>query len=328
MVPNLLTVCTLALFLRSTCGLKYILVGDWGDDKPDGVIAQKTVAQQMSNWCASRPCDFIFSAGDNFYPQGVTSPIDPKFETSWRQVYNLPFINALQWYISIGNNDHDSQLPGDNREWNQVIFGQTEPRWYFPNRWYDFVYTDPAGFRVHFAVIDSESLILDKNDPAAQLKWLDDTLAASTAEWKAVVSHTSPYSAGNHGTNTVIESNVVPILKRRGVQVLFCGHAHNLQHISNTTDPNDLHYVISGAGGRGTGSFDQSNYDDLVERGYTVFFQEINGFSYVEFDLNLLTVRHVDLNGEVVHTFNRIRSTAPPRSSSRLRRHIRQHPRV
>jgi hypothetical protein len=36
----------------------------------------------------------------------------------------------------------------------------------------------------------------------------------------------------------------------------------------------------------------------------------------------------VDLNGEVVHTFNRIRSTAPPRSSSRLRRHIRQHPRV
>jgi len=91
----------------------------------------------------------------------------------------------------------------------QVLYGLTEPRWVFPDRWYDFIVKDPAGFSVHFVTIDSQSLRLGINDPPAQLQWLDETLAASTSEWKVVITHHPPYSAGNYGpTDPVIDIDV------------------------------------------------------------------------------------------------------------------------
>jgi hypothetical protein len=52
----------------------------------------------------------------------------------------------------------------------QFLYGETKPRWYFPDRWYDFVYRDPAGFSVQFAVMDTLSLRWGINNPAGQLQ--------------------------------------------------------------------------------------------------------------------------------------------------------------
>ena len=75
----------------------------------------------MANWCSTNTCEFIISTGDNFYPQGVTSPTDARFDSSWKNVYNQPSLVDKTWYQSIGNHDHDGVRPGDGREWNQVI---------------------------------------------------------------------------------------------------------------------------------------------------------------------------------------------------------------
>jgi tartrate-resistant acid phosphatase type 5 len=75
----------------------------------------------MAEWCDYNRCDFIFSMGDNFYNEGVTSPTDPRFDSSWKNVYNQPSLANLVWYQSIGNHDHDQVgPPGDGREVNQV----------------------------------------------------------------------------------------------------------------------------------------------------------------------------------------------------------------
>jgi tartrate-resistant acid phosphatase type 5 len=101
----------------------------------------------------------------------------------------------------------------------QVQYGQKESRWVFPNLWHDFVYQDPAGFSVHFVVIDTQSLRWGINTPSVQLQWLDETLAASTAEWRVVIAHHPPYSAGNYGPGDSVIQRDVSLLSTRFVRL-------------------------------------------------------------------------------------------------------------
>jgi hypothetical protein len=91
----------------------------------------------------------------------------------------------------------------------QVTFGLTELRWYLPHLWYDFVIPDPAGFSVHFFILDSQALRWGANDASAQWIWLENTLATSTSEWKIVMTHHPPYAVGNQGpTDETMEQQV------------------------------------------------------------------------------------------------------------------------
>ena len=78
------------------------------------------MAGTLNDWCGVEECQFIVDTGDNFYSAGVTSVDDPRFETSWRSVYDLPNIASKQWFISIGNHDHGQDIIPDGREWFQV----------------------------------------------------------------------------------------------------------------------------------------------------------------------------------------------------------------
>lgn len=67
---------------------------------------------------------------------------------------------------------------------------------------------------LHFVFVDSESLRQNKNDPAAQLAWLEATLAGPTsADWKIVIDHHPPYSAGNYGPTdaTIVDQVLSPL---------------------------------------------------------------------------------------------------------------------
>jgi hypothetical protein len=269
----------------------------------------------MANWCSTHTCEFILNTGDNFYPQGVTSVTDARFDSSWKNVYNQPSLIGKTWYQSIGNHDHDGVRPGDGREWNQVLYGNGEPRWYFPDRYYDWTYQDPEGFSIHFVVIDTQSLRWGINDPAAQLQWLDDTLAGSTAEWRVVIAHHPPYSAGNYGPgDSTITRDVVPILKRNRVQLLLSGHDHNLQHIGNATNVNEIDYIISGGGGRGLYNYNNNAGNSLIQSGFVIgYFGYTHGFNYMEFSATSVTVRYITVNGDEPYSFTRGVSTEPNR---------------
>lgn len=78
----------------------YIL-GDWGE-RGEG---QLKVATLMEATFKEQPAQYCFGTGDNFYPKGVETPTDERFNTTFYQVYRkkLPetvFIHAL------GNHDH------------------------------------------------------------------------------------------------------------------------------------------------------------------------------------------------------------------------------
>jgi tartrate-resistant acid phosphatase type 5 len=113
---------------------------------------------------------------------------------------------------------------------------------------------------------------------------------------------------------TVVQ--VVPIVKRHGVQLMLCGHDHNLQHIQSVDNPNEVNYFISGAGGRGLYALNQDNADYLSGRGLAVgYFGFTHGFSYLEFSATAATVSNIDSNGFVAYRYTRGVSTAAPGSA-------------
>ena len=67
--------------------------------------------------------------------------------------------------------------------------------------------------------------------------WLNKTLAGLTTRWKFVAAH--------HPIDQENVKFVVPALKAHGVQTMFAGHVHNLQH---NLGADGVHYFISGAG--------------------------------------------------------------------------------
>jgi len=303
--------CSAAFAVQLINGLQFPAIGDWGDDVPSGIVTQRQTAERMAAWCAVNTCDFILDTGDNFYPEGVTSPTDPKFTDSWRNVYNQPSLINKNWYMSVGNRDYIDKRPSDGRELHQVTFGETEPRWILPHLWYDFIYRDPAGFSVHFLIIDSQALRWGANDADAQWAWLEETLATTTAEWKIVMSHHPAYACGNQGpTDATIEGQVLPILKRHKVQLLLSAHDHNFQHIQNATNILEIDYVISGGGGRGINNVDNGKVNELISRGLRVpYFGFHYGFTDLSFTADQLTVRFVNTDGTIPYQFTRGRST-------------------
>lgn len=136
-------------------------------------------------------------------------------------------------------------------EWNQVAYSlQVDDRWVLPHLWHSF--TRPVGDSGHhvlFISFDTEALRLQRNNYTDMMAWLDDTLAASTAQWKIVFGHRPIYSTGDYGPiQGVTWEQLRPILEQYGVDIFLCGHDHNLQHIS-AIGGGGIDYVISGAGG-------------------------------------------------------------------------------
>lgn len=289
-----------AVLMRCGSGLQIVALGDWGVDNQK----QYDVAQAMSTWCGSHVCDFILNTGDNFYDHGVESADDPRFNTTWRWVYDLPNIDDRIWFNSVGN--HDYGLVQDP-ELYQVDFGKTEPRWHLPWLWYDFQVVE-GDTSIHFIIVDTTALLSRKHQPIEQLTWLNETLEASDADWKILVAHAPPYSAGGHAPGTLtMRTYLVPVCEAYGVDVFLSGDEHNLEHITETDDPS-IDYVISGAGGRGLYEFSPAGEAILNDWGLTVnYFGYYHGFVYFDIAETKMRVDYVNDLNEIVYSFTRIR---------------------
>ena len=60
-------------------------------------------------------------------------------------------------------------------------------------------------------MLDTQAMRKDMNDWRDQVDWLEDGLAASTADWKIVVGHHPMYTAGNHYTGSSTVRNYVEV---------------------------------------------------------------------------------------------------------------------
>ena len=248
--------------------IRVLAFGDFGTGSP----GQINTAKAMVEYNKSHPFDFGLTLGDNFYPAGMVSPSDPRWQTQWEQLYG-PL--GIKFYATLGNHDWASE----DSPAAEVLYANQSPDWRLPAPYYTF----SAG-PVQFFAVDTVEL----NE--AELIWLDRELAKSTARWRLVYGHYHIYSA-TRGDNQVLIERLLPVLKKNHVDVYLNGHDHNLQELK---PDGGVHFFVSGGGG--------ASLYDLKPYEHSVFKQKENGFTVIEADAHNLKVSFIGMDGRELHT--------------------------
>lgn len=261
-------------------GLVFFSIGDWGRRGSEG---QTRVAETMASYSKMFAPRAIISTGDNFYEEGITSPIpdgldDDHFQKSFIDVYSHDSLRDVPWYIVAGNNDIKGHLE-PMMEWN----GDT--RWHYPSRNYTMTWelpvreniptklrhqtrhsSKPIGSsnlneKVTMIFLDSSPYIeyyydnvryltrasnLSEFDREAQLTWVRDSIIEAKNQYNTVVvvSHHPLYSPGQDGGAPEMKSLFGEMFRELGVDIVLSGHNHLLAYSYDGT----VEHIVSGGG--------------------------------------------------------------------------------
>jgi len=242
--------------------LAFAAVGDtgWANATLDLVV------DRMNRSGEELGFSFVLLLGDNFYRDGVESDTDPMWTTHFEQAFGGPDLD-VPFYAALGNHDHNGNVRA------QVEYTDRETRWTMPGTYYAFTRPAGGGREAEFFVLDSSSLIEGRLACREQLRWLEQKLASSTAEWKIVVSHHPLRSSGEHGGSSVMRGHIEDLVAARGVALVLSGHDHDLE-LQETV--RGYLQVVSGAGAstRAVGRWSE----------WTRFASERPGFAWVGID--------------------------------------------
>lgn len=234
-------------YWKNENSINFLVVGDWGRN---GEFHQKDVANEMGKEAAKNHTSFVLSMGDNFYPDGVISTTDPQWIKSFEDIYTKYSLN-IPWFTCFGNHDYRGSIQ------SQLDYSKISRRWRTTERYYSFERTIPNSTeKAIFIFIDTnpfdETLNrnshsdLEKQDPKAQLAWLDNILATTTASWKIVIGHHPLYTTGVRRDKMLdVRKAILPVFQKHKVNIYFAGHEHDLQH---QKPQGFTHYFVSGAG--------------------------------------------------------------------------------
>jgi acid phosphatase len=227
-------------------GLNFLVLSDWGGKGGTGQVA---VARSLGRIAEAQKARFVVTCGDNYHGNGIDSADSPRWQTEYEAVYSSPSLQ-IPWYPSLGNHDNRGKADAE------IEYSKVSPRWKFPARYYAhseriddgnealFVHLDTSPFVAAYRKPGS-SYKVQNEDPKAQLRWLNSTLSQSRARWKIVIGHHPVYSAApGHGDTKELIADVLPVLRKHGVKIYFCGHDHVLQHLVN----GEMNFFICGGG--------------------------------------------------------------------------------
>ena len=169
------------------------VIGDYGS----GTTNEEAVANLVKSW---QP-DFIMTVGDNNYPYGEATTIDQNVGKFFHD-YIYPYTGAYgagavsnRFFPTVGN--HDCCFPRPRQQATTL----TSPTSRCPGkeRYYNYRYGPVEIFCLNSNPNDPDGWTFD----SVQGEWLRTSLANSTATWRLVYFHHSPWSSGSlHGTST------------------------------------------------------------------------------------------------------------------------------
>jgi len=277
----------------------FIAIGDWGRE---GKYLQKETADAMGIYAAENNCDFIITVGDNIYDAGVSGADDPKWQTSFENIYTHTSLQ-IPWYASLGNHDYGGNVQA------QIDYSNISTRWKMPARYYSFEKQIDDSTLVLFVMIDTSPFLesyrkyyennplsnfakeINSQDANKQLKWIDSVLLYSKAKWKIAAGHHPIYTGGQHGNTKELVDKLNPVLEKNNVDIYMAGHDHDLQHLRKPGGIVD--YFVTGAGSalRETGRIE-----------FTLFAKSINGFLAVKVQNAHIEADFIDYNGNVLYS--------------------------
>ena len=275
----------------------FYTIGDWGLRNQ----ALLNIANSMDLMSNKYKPDCIISLGDNFYPNGVSDTNDPLWDTVYKSVFTGKNL-FCPWYCVLGNHDYQKNPDAQIDYYNE----KKDNRWTMPAKYYLLTYQlDNKKIQiviidtVELGILTSATLISEKqlnktdiNNESRniQIKWLENTLQTSDADWLIIMGHYNIYSAGYHESNHELISLLKPLFVKYNVDMYICGHCHNLEHLSDL----NIEYIVSGSGSKTgkVGKIFQSKFG-TGKNGYTI--HEINNGTMI--------TSFIDQNSKLLYQF-------------------------
>ncbi len=242
--------------------------------------------------------DLIVHTGDMVYPSGALADQDPKFFQPYRDL-----IRQLVLWPVLGNHDVETQ---GGAPWRQVFYTPAN------NAEHSEDYYSFNRGNAHFAVVDSDASL---SPGSRQYVFLDQDLGASMATWKFVFFHHTIYASS--GSDGGIRADIVPLLERRRVDMVFMGHVHNYQRTKpllagRVVAPQDgIVYVTTGGGGASTSSASLSSTMAYVESAYH--------YTRLAVDGNSLYLEMIKSDGRVRDTMTLVKGAPATTTTTTLR---------
>ncbi len=282
-----------------------IMAGDWGYEDN---TAQLEVAAAMGTYTQQNALhpEALLLLGDNWYgplPGGVDSP---RWKTSFEDAYPASIFPGPIYGIP-GN--HDYQIMPESKVAAELAYAKHPgTRWTMPSLWYTVKLPakDPV---ITLIALDSDVIVpthrvkhpnftLTADQQAEQLAWLEAELSKPlTTPFLVVMGHHPIYSNGVHGDHAVLIQDWEPLFRKHNVHLYLAGHDHDLQHLEFANHPTS--FFLSGGGGADLYRLTINS----KERG--PYAQKVYGFSHLEMTPDLLTLRHLNEKGQVVHAFTK-----------------------
>ena len=254
----------------------FYTIGDWGKMSNNLLNVAKSM-DTMSSIELYRP-NFILSLGDNFYPDGVESSEDEKWEKIYRNIFTGQNLYC-PWYSILGNHDYGINPQAQIDYYKE----KKDNRWIMPSRYYNVIHTFDNK-KIEIICLDTieldlvtskyfvrqevlNSMEINTTSSKGQLNWIEKTLSESTADWLIVIGHYNLYTSGSHGSNNRLITMLKPLFIKYKVDMYISGHCHNLEHLVD----HDIQYIVSGAITKNglIGKIFQSKFG-YADNGYTI----------------------------------------------------------
>ena len=193
----------------------FAVVGDFGS----GSANEAAVASMIESW---NP-DFVQTVGDNAYPLGSARMLD-------RDIFG-PYAAVMRgsaWFPALGN--HDVKANGGKPELEAFHSLGSE-------RWYRFTWGNAA-----MVVLDSDVSV---GAGSPQLRFATRALALPSC-FRFAAWHHPPWEPSGSRLSPGLRRNIVPLVEKDGVQVVFEGHLHAY---ARSRPHHGVLYVAVGTGG-------------------------------------------------------------------------------
>ena len=196
------------------------IIGDSGQPGPD----QLRVFEQMQTFMKGRMLDLWLLLGDNAYRSGTQK----QYNTALFEPYKELLKNYVPWAV---NGNHDARRWAFYDIFEFPSEGESGGIASHDEKFYAIDQGD-----LHIVMIDSEESDLSKDSELSQ--WLEKDLKANNRKWTIALFHHPPYSDGSHKSDSsydsrgrlfAIRENIVPILEKYDVDLVYSGHSHNYE---------------------------------------------------------------------------------------------------
>jgi len=241
--------------------IRFAVIGDSGTGDRD----QYQVAQEMETYRQKVGFDFVIMLGDNIYGSHHPNDFTQKFELPYK-----PMLEAgVKFYAALGNHDD----PNDERLYKPFNMGG--------ERYYAFKKGDVAFFAL-------DSNYMDPN----QLSWIDQNLQNTKSKWKICYFHHPLYNEGrSHGPDLDLRTQLTPLFKRYGVNLVLSGHEHVYERIK----PQDnIYYLVLGNSAKLMSKDLKSS--DQMQKG----FDSDRGFMLIEIGGDKLYFQVISRTGQTI----------------------------